>query len=157
MFSALISFLGGAAFRYALGRAVDWLEKRQEFMQEQKRLEQQERFSALAHTRNLESIKLQHELGVQQIQIKGDADAMLEAARAFTEAQKRAFTPTGIAWIDAWNGSIRPATASIALALWMLQVVRRGFELVQFDLDLISSVLGFFFADRHLGKRGAGK
>lgn len=155
MFSALFTFLGGAAFRYALGRVIDWLEKRQDFLQEQKRLEAQERYEAARAERTNATIRLQAELGIQQVQIAGNVAADVEAAKAFTEAMKTANQPTGNVFIDAWNGSIRPAAASIALLLWMLQLLKAALAFTDWDRDLISSVLGFYFADRHMGKSRA--
>ena len=152
MFSALISFFGGAAFRYVIGRALDWLEKRQEFLQEQARLEFQEKIDASRFSRQMESIRLQAELKVQQVKVEGEAAEDLESARAFTEAMKVANVKTGNVYIDAWNGSIRPAAASVALGLWVLKIARAWFELTAWDMDLISAILGYYFADRHMGK-----
>jgi hypothetical protein len=30
--------------------------------------------------------------------------------------------PTGVKWVDAWNGSIRPSYATVALFLWLVKV-----------------------------------
>lgn len=155
MFSALFTFLGGAAFRYGLGRIIDWLEKRQDFLQEQKRLDAQERYDAARAERTNATIRLQAELGIQQVQIAGAAAVDLEAAKAFTEAMKVANQPTGNVYIDAWNGSIRPAAASISILIWLCKMAKAGFALTQWDMDLVSSILGFFFADRHMGKSRA--
>lgn len=155
MFSAIFTFLGGAAFRYALGRGIDWLEKRQEHLQERDRLAAQERLDAARHERQLETIRLQHQLGIEQIQVQGEQASDLEAARAFTEAMKVSNVKTGNKYIDGWNGSIRPAAATISLLLWVGHMAKASFVLTQWDQDLVSSILGFFFADRHLGKRKA--
>lgn len=150
---AIFNFLGGAAFRYGLGRVIDWLEAKQRFKEETARGEQQERFAAAQHGRQLEQIRLVSELGLKEVQIKGDLALDLEAAKAFTAAQERAHVPTGIKFIDGWNGCIRPAAASLSLLIWALKFVKQGFEAAQWDVDLASSILGFYFADRHLGKR----
>jgi hypothetical protein len=150
---ALLNFIGGAAFRYALGRIIEWLEAKQKHREETQRLDQQERFEAARHLRNQESIRLQHELGIQTIQLQGAVAADLEAARAFTAAQARVQEPTGNAFIDAWNGSIRPAAATLSLLIWITKIIEQGFKATQWDTDLASSILGFYFADRQLGKR----
>lgn len=150
---AIFSFLGGAAFRYALGRLIDWLEAKQKFREEQARIAQQEQIDGARHLRQLELIKLQSDLKLGEIKLVGETQIGLEEAKAFTEAMKVANQPTGNARIDAWNGCIRPAAATMALALWFLKVLRSGFELTAWDTDLVSSILGFYFADRHLGKR----
>lgn len=155
MLSAFLSFFGGAAFRYALGRVIDWLEAKQKFREEQARMQLQEELESKRHGRQLEMIQLQHQLGVKEIQVKGEVDVNLEEARAFTEAMKVANQPTGNAAIDAWNGAIRPSAATIALLIWVLKFVKQGFVVTQWDTDLASSILGFYFADRHMGKRKA--
>lgn len=152
MFSAIFTFLGGAAFRYALGRVIDWLEKRQEHQIELEQMRAQENIDQAKHTRQLDMIRLQSELKLTEVKLVGETQLDLEAGRAFTEAMKHANRPTGNVKIDAWNGSIRPAAATMALGLWFLKMLRAGFELTQWDMDLVSSILGFYFADRHMGK-----
>lgn len=66
----------------------------------------------------------------------------------------RSARPTGIRWVDAWNASVRPAFASVALLLWVLKLYAIGFKMDAFDLDMLATIAGFFFADRSLGKRG---
>lgn len=153
MLSALLSFFGGAAFRYALGRLIDWLEAKQKFREEQARADQQERFDQARHVRQMELIKLQSDLKLGEIKLVGETQVNLADAQAFVEAQKRAFEPTGVKWVDAWNAMIRPGAATISLAIWLAKIVKAGFVIVQWDMDLVSGILGFFFADRHLGKR----
>lgn len=154
--SALLSFFGGAAFRYALGRVIDWLEAKQRFREEQARNEQQEKFDQARHVRQIELIKLQSDLKLTEVKLIGEQQVNLADAQAFVEAQKRAFTPTGVRWIDAWNGSIRPAAATISLTIWVAKIIKAGFVITQWDMDLVSGIIGFFFADRHMGKRGKG-
>ena len=153
MFTSLIGFLGGAAFRYGLGRIIDWLEAKQKFREEQARLAQQEQFDQARHTRQLEMIKLQSDLKLTEVKLVGETQINLEEARAFTAAQERAHQPTGNKVIDAWNGSIRPAAATLSLAIWVAKIIKAGFTITQWDQDLASSIIGFYFADRHLGKR----
>lgn len=153
MLSALLSFFGGAAFRYVIGRALDWLERKQAFREEQARNAQQEQFDQARHARQLDMIRLQSELKVGEIKLIGEQQVNLADAQAFVEAQKRAFTPSGVRWVDAWNATIRPAAASISLLIWIAKIVKAGFTITQWDMDLVSGILGFFFADRQLGKR----
>ena len=155
MFSAIFTFLGGAAFRYALGRIIDWLEKRQEHLLEIDRIREQEKIDQAKHVRQKELIELQANLKLTEVKLVGEQAIDLEAMRAFTEAQKRAFIPTGNKYIDGWNGSIRPACATIAILIWVGKIVQQAFTVTQWDQDLVSSILGFYFADRHLGKRRA--
>jgi hypothetical protein len=154
MFSALFSFLGGSVFRMIWGEVSNFINKKQDQQHEIERMTLQSSLDDKSHTRTLENLRLQAELNVQQVTVQGEADQAVRAADAFTEAMKTAFTPIGIPFIDGWNGLIRPITASIALALWTWAFVGNGFILTEWDRELMGVALGFFFADRSLGKRG---
>lgn len=150
--SALFSFLGGSAFRFIIGSVTDWLQKKQDFANELEHMRLQEEIDQAAHVRQQELIKLQSDLKLTEIKLVGEAAVNQVEAQAFTEAMKQANTPTGIPWVDAWNGTIRPLTATICVSLWGLKIVRAFFELTAWDENLIASVLGYYFADRHIGK-----
>ena len=61
----ILSFLGGNAFRLIFGEIVSFFQKKQEQQQELERMRLQGDLEAAAHTRNLESLRLQSELGVK--------------------------------------------------------------------------------------------
>jgi hypothetical protein len=155
MFSALISFLGGSAFRFVIGRAMEWLEKRQDHLQEMEHLRLQESLEAGRHTRQQQLITLQANLKLSEVKLVGETAVGLEEARAFTEAMKVVNAPTGVKIIDGWNASIRPAAASVAVCLWLLKVLKAGLVLTEWDANLVASILGYYFADRHIGKAKA--
>lgn len=152
MFTALFSFLGGSAFRFIIGRATDWLEKRQNHLQEMERLKLESQLANDQHTRQKELIQLQSDLKIGEIKLVGEQAIGLEEAKAFTEAMKTANQPTGNKYIDAWNGAIRPGAASVALALWLLSILKAALILADWDKNLIASILGYYFADRNIGK-----
>lgn len=152
--SAILSFLGGSAFRAVLGEISSFLTKRQDHKRELQSMELQGRLEAAQHARNLESLKVQAELGVKEIRVQADANALKADADAFTAAMARADKPSGIRWIDGWNGSVRPAFATMTLFLWVLSMHQADWVLTAWTLDLMGSVAGFFFADRTLRKRG---
>lgn len=154
MFSALISFLGGSAFRFIIGRAMEWMEKRQDHLQELEKMKLDAELADRANERQIKLVQLQADLKLGEIKLVGENAIGLAEANAFTEAMKVANTPTGIKWIDGWNGCIRPGTATFAGAMWFLKVAKAGFALTDWDMNLVSSILGYFFADRNLGKRG---
>lgn len=154
MISALLSFLGGSAFRLLMGEIVGFLKSRQDQRHEVEMMRVQAELAAAEHARNLEAIRVQAELGVQTIKVQGDADVAIEEARAFTALQREASKPTGIAWVDAWNASVRPSFATLSLALWGLSLWRRGFILSEWDTSLMAVIVGFYFADRSLRKVG---
>lgn len=154
IFSALFSFLGGSAFRMIWGEVSDFFKKRQEHAQQLDMMTLQGKLEGERHERDLARLKLQADLQVKEVQVMGDLAIQKTEAEAFVEAMKTAMKPIGIAWVDAWNGSIRPAMATIALSLWVLALYRQGFITGDWDRELIAGILGFYVADRALGKRG---
>lgn len=154
MLSALLSFLGGSVFRMIWGEISSFVNKRQDHTFELERMRLQSDLDDRAHQRTQEAIKLQAELGVKTIEAQAEANVMTAEAEAFANAMKDAFKPTGVYWVDAWNGAIRPAAATVALLMWVLKLVSQGFAMQDYDLEITGVVLGFFFADRSLGKRG---
>lgn len=153
IFSALLSFLGGATARALIGHAISWFEKKQNHQQEMERLKFQAAQDEAAHLRQSALIKQQSDLKLGEIKLVGENAIGLAEAQAFVEAQKVANTPTGVKWIDGWNGTIRPAAATVSIALWLLKVIKAGLALTDWDEQLIASVLGYYFADRQLGNR----
>jgi hypothetical protein len=154
MIEALLSFLGGSVFRMVWGEASAWLNRRQDHRHEMERLTLQRDLDDRAHERSLEALRLQHDLGIQTVRVKADADVAVAEAGAFSRVMEAAFKPTGITLVDAWNGVIRPAGATIALGLWVLKLHAQGYVMDGWDVTLCGTVLGFFYADRSLGKRG---
>jgi hypothetical protein len=150
MLSALISFLGGSAFRMIWGEISSWLDKKQEHTQEIERIRVQDEVDANAHSRNLETLKLQSDLGVKQVDVQRNADVERSEAEAFKDAMSTAFKPTGIMWVDMWNQIVRPSYATIGLVLWTMKLYVQGFKMDEFDLELFAVIVGFFFADRSL-------
>lgn len=154
MISAIISFLGGSVFRMIWGEVSTWVTAKQSHAQELERLRLQGELDAAQHSRNLEAIRVHAELGVKEIRVKAEADLERIDAEGFYGAARDAMKPTGIWLVDLWNGVIRPLCATIAVAMWVLSLYRSGWVLGSWDQELTAAVLGFFFADRALGKRG---
>jgi hypothetical protein len=152
--SALLSFLGGSAFRAIWGEVASWVNKRQDHKFEQQRMLLQGKLDAEQHARNLAGIRVQAELGIKTIQVQADADAERAAGEAFREAMARAATPTGIRWVDAWNGCIRPAFGTLALVLILRHVHTAGWVMVGPIMEVVFAIVGFYFADRTLRKAG---
>ncbi len=154
MLSGLISFLGGSAFRMIFGEVAAYFQKKQDKEAELELMKLQGELDAKRHAQDLERMKLQSELGVKEVQIKGDIDVEKIDAAAFVEAMKVSNQPTGIKWVDAWNGIIRPLAASIALLLWVFALNEAGFKMGDFDRELVAVVIGFWFANRAMSKNG---
>lgn len=154
MLSAILSFIGGSAFRMIWGEVSAWLKAKQEHLQEMDRMRLSEQLEQSRHTRQQELINLQHALGLQTIQLQGDIESEKLAAQAFLEAQKTLRAPSGIKWIDGWNAGIRPLVATITIVLWLGDVMQKAWALTEWDKNLIGAVLGFYFVDRSLKHRG---
>ena len=154
MFSALFSFLGGSVFRMIWGEISSFIEKKQEHNQQIEMMRLQSEIDDKEHARNMEALRVQADLNIQQVQVKSIADLANVDAEGFYKAIEAAEQPSGIKWVDAWNKLIRPLTATLCLAMLGLSFYQGGLIVTAFFMDLISSVLGFFFADRTLGKRG---
>jgi hypothetical protein len=154
MFEALLSFLGGSFFRTVWGEVSSWYNKKQDHKFELERLKLQTEIDDKAHQRTQEALRLQSELGIKTIEAQAVANVATAEADAFGKAIEQAFKPSGWAVVDIWNGVIRPSAATIALALWVLKLNAQSWVMQEWDITLAGTILGFFFADRSLGKRG---
>lgn len=155
---AILSFLGGSAFRALWSSISGYVEKRQDHKHEIERMRLQLTLDDAAAVRAAAAIKQQAELGIKTIGVQADADVSRVEADAFRAAMERAAQPTGIRWVDAWNGCVRPSYATSGLALWLWwelnHMTLNGWVVSAWSLDLIAVVVGFYFADRSLSKRG---
>lgn len=154
MISALISFFGGSVFRMIWGEVSAWWTKRQDHSHELERMRLQADLEAAQHQRNMESIRVQAELGVKTIQVQSEADLDKIEAGAWDKLVESTTKQTGIAFIDIWNGVIRPMLATLAIAVVVGEIIKNGFVLTDWDRELVGAILGIYVADRSLLKRG---
>lgn len=152
--SAILTFLGGSAFRMLWGEASAWLKAKQEHKNEIELMRLQGELEAANFERQQSAIKLQAELGVRTIEVQRDADIAKLDGAGFYKAFEFANKPTGIKFVDGWNGIIRPLIATICVVLWVRALNQSGFVLTDWDQQIIGTVFGFFYADRVLSKRG---
>lgn len=151
--NALLSFFGGTAFRMIWGEVSHWLTAKIEHKQELERLQMQEQMAAAQHARNQEAIRVQAELGVKTIQVQAEADQAKIDVGAWAQAVADVGKQTGIRWLDAWNGSIRPAVATWAIA--MMTFAEFGiYKMSENAWSVASAALGIYLVDRTLFKRG---
>jgi hypothetical protein len=155
MISALLSFLGGSAFRMLWGEISAFVNKRQDHAFEIERMKLQADLDAAQHERNLKAITVQAELGVKTIEVQAAGDVARLEAEGWLTAVKGTTTVTGIWVIDLWNAAIRPLGASWAIAMltchefgWLASPLSANTQMVAF------AFLGLFVADRTLGKQG---
>ncbi len=151
--SVLISFLGGSLFRMLWGEISHFITNWQDNKQQLAMMEMQETINAAQHARNLEALKLQSDLGIKEIEAKSNADQLLEELKAWTAAVTDVGKSTGIKWLDAWNGAIRPSVATWSIAMMTMDFM--GFYKMSDGMwDVASAALGIYLADRTLFKRG---
>lgn len=151
--SALLSFLGGSAFRLIWSQVAEFLNKKQEHSQEVERMQLQAELDNNRHKNDCERVRLQSELGVKEIMVAGDVEVGKLEAAAFMEAMKSAISkPTGIRWVDAWNNIIRPTGATLGYFLVFMELLSLGFVMNDWHRALVGTMLGFFFASRELAK-----
>lgn len=151
--SGLISFLGGSVFRMMWGEVAAFITKHQEYKQELELTKLQASIANDTHTRNLEALKLQHSLGIEQIYVQQEATNAEGELDAWVAASKAINVKSGIAWIDGWNQSIRPAVATVAVIAMVGEIILLG-HLTDFHQEVFGAALGLFLADRALSKRG---
>lgn len=154
MLSTVFSFLGGTAFRMIWGEASAWLTARQDHRHELERMRLQGELDAAAHGRNIEAIRVQADLGVKTIQVQGEIDLARIDADAFSKAVELTGKTSGIGWVDAWNGAIRPLLATEMMLLISLHFYGKGWVLDDRGWELAGAALGIFVADRVLFRRG---
>ena len=152
--TALFTFLGSSLFRMLWGEISSFVNKKQDNAHELEMLRLQSELDDSAHKRTMDQLTLQASLGVKTIEVQKDADVSRAEADAFSNAMSNALKPTGYALVDIWNGVIRPSAATIVLILWFAKLAGQGFTMDGWDMEISGAVLGFFFADRSLGKRG---
>lgn len=150
----ILEFLGGAAFRAITGQIVSVWTKYQDHKHEKEMQELQMQFDERRAEIQIRQQELAAKLQVQTIEVQKDADVAREEAAAFKTAMENAWKPTGVRWVDAWNGVIRPAFATLCMYLWFSALQTQGWAVTEWDKDLISVIVGFFFADRQMRRSG---
>lgn len=153
MLTALLTFCGGVAGRMLLGHLIEFITKWQDNKNEMARLTLQGQLDDAAHKRNLEAIQLQSSLGIKVIEAQTSAHLAEIDAETFGKAVERAGEKIGIAWVDAWNGVIRPLLATACIILWGVSLWQRRFALDDWDRSLMSLALGVFVGGR-IEKKG---
>lgn len=153
MFSALFSFLGGSVFRMIWGEVSEFVNKSQDHKHEMEALRLQSELEDKKALQELERMRVASELGIKELEVKTNAEIEGKDADAFIAAMATVNVKTGNWFIDAWNGSIRPAAATTALLLWWFCLYTQGFVLTEWDKELVGVILGFYFAHRVFSSR----
>lgn len=154
MLTTLLSFLGGSVFRMLWGEISAWLTARQDHRHEIERMRLQAELDAAQHERQQAAVRLHHDLGVETIRVQSAADLALHDAQAFGAAVELTSQASGVSWVDAWAAAVRPALATMCVALVVLHFARAGWALDERGWELVGAVLGLYVADRALFRRG---
>lgn len=152
--SALLSFLGGSAFRAIWGEVSSAWTRYQEHKHELQMMEIQAKIDAQRHTQQMEMITKQAELGIKTVQVQAEAKVSELETDAWLEAVKGVNKQTGIEWLDIVRGLVQPALAYIAIILWVAALGEQGWKVTEWDKELISAIFGMYLANRHLSSRG---
>ena len=108
---------------------------------------------AAQHARNLEAITVQANLGVKTIQVQAEAAIGQLEAEGWLAAVQSTGKAIGIAWVDAWNASIRPGVATWSVLMLTLDAASLV-TMTEAASSVCYAALGIYLADRTLGKRG---
>lgn len=148
MFSGLISFLGGTAFRWLFGEALEFLKRRQETAAEIQMLRLQHDLERERHQWQQQAIQAHAEMGIKVIEAQADAaertgaaEAFLAAVQGINQASQRAD------WIGAWNAAIRPLLATVAIAALLGESLGL-MTLSALFAEVSCAVLGVFVGER---------
>lgn len=142
------TFLGSAFARWAFGEVVDYFKNKQEASRELALMELQEKINAATHARNLEAMQKTADLQLKVFTEQAKYKLEQTDLDIYGKAVEGTFKQTGIYLIDAWNGAIRPLLATIAIYVWLRHLSQVGWVPSQWDLELMSSVLGLFVGGR---------
>lgn len=153
MISAILSFLGGSAFRMIWGEFSSWLNKKQDHAYELERMDKMEGYEAARHQRQMDSMRFQAEQAVKVIQVQSEGHIAELEAGAWLKAVEGTTKAVGVKWVDAWNASIRPGVATWAVVMLSLEALAL-LKLSEGSAAVCFAALGLYLADRTLAKRG---
>ena len=152
--SALISFLGGSAFRAVWGELSAAWTKHQDHKHELALMEVQAKLDAQRHAQQQDAIKLQAELGIKVIEVRAEAHASAAEDDAWLDAVKSINRPTGHKWLDIARMSVQPLLGYIAIIIWVAALNEQGWKVTDWDKELVSAIFGMYLANRQLNARG---
>ena len=149
MFAFLTSFLSSAGLRWLLGEGVGMLKARQDHASEIEMLRVQAELEAARADRQRQAVQDAAAAGIKLVEAQAEASSAAAADAMMLEAMQQIGKPTGIAWVDGWNGAIRPFLASVSIllvagsALWPQHVVLTGIV-----GEIVSGALGLYVGGR---------
>lgn len=152
--SALLSFLGGSAFRAIWGEVSSAWTKYQDHKHELAMMDIQAKIDEQRHRQQMDMITKQAELGIKTIEAQSSAKVDELETEAWLSAVRNASAPTGIHWLDIARGLVQPVLAYIAIIIWLSAMNAQGWNITEWDKELVSAIFGMYLANRHLTYRG---
>ena len=115
--TALISFLGSAGLRWLLGELLGIFKMREDRRAEVEMLRLQADLERERAERQRLAVADAAAAGVKLIEAQREASASDAADRMMLSAVESIGRPSGIAWVDALNSSVRPTLAYVSIFL----------------------------------------
>ena len=147
--TALISFLGSAGLRWLLGELLSIFLAREDRRAEIDMLRLQADLERERAERQRLAVADAAAAGVKLIEAQREASAGDFADRMMLAGVEAVGRPSGIAWVDALNSSVRPTLAYVSIfllagsAIWPAHIVLTG------SLgEVVCGVLGLFVGGR---------
>lgn len=106
--------------------------------------------------KQLEASKVQQASALAQAQVQADSAYNTGAMAALKEAITGQSKPTGVAWVDALSGTVRPVITYALVLLYAYSKVITGRAWGEEDMAMLAAVLNFWFLSRVIDKK-AGK
>lgn len=147
--TALISFLGSASLRWLLGELLGIFKAREDRRAEIEMLRLQADLERERAERQRLAVQDAAAAGVKLIEAQREASAGEMQDRMMLAAVEAIGRPSGIGWVDGWNGAIRPALASASIllligsAIWPAHIVLTGAL-----GEVVCGVLGLYVGGR---------
>lgn len=164
LLGGVASLFGGTAFRLVIGRAMDLWEAKSNQKREAEFLRLQDELAAKAEERRAAAEMRLKELGITEIPVKSESlineiqaqgwlNVVQSTSAAISNLDK--LPKSGIKLVDAlpiiisaWNASIRPALATVAIWLWIQALSAHQFTMGDWDRNLVAAILGIFIGER---------
>ena len=99
-------------------------------------------------------MRLQSELGLKVIEAQSAASTTDAENDAWLEAVRGVNQKSGLVIIDGWNAAVRPAFATLIFIAMLFELYTLGWLLNDWYREFAGVVIGVYFADRSLKKRG---
>lgn len=138
-------------FGSALPHLFDLLKDSNENKQQLAMIDRQIELVKIKGDTRLDEIAASHDARLEEIQANSQAQQALAAYQLQESAQKSADTNTGVAWVDAFRGVVRPLVTVMFVGIWAYYKISHPASLWdEFDQRMTMLILCFWFGGRAL-------